>query len=385
MRHRSGVTIALLILGCCALPLLARAAGPHIIPVHPRIAGNEDFHWSVPLYLVNPLDHGLYLDSMSVDVEDRDPGETGRSRLTHVDMPYVARTVHSVSAGDSGRIQYEGEALAERATLTFHVRLHGSAGETYSISTIVEADPGPLSTLYPSQFLTVGGRKVETILVPAPAESLPASGVLLVHEHGSDARKMLKIATRVARRGCSVMVVSLPGYGQSQGPVDLAGPASLEAAAAALVQLEKSSGVDPKRIGAWGVGEGASVVMQLARQKPEMRAVVAESGTYDLWSGYRSADAAGRAAIVAAAGPDSAGWRRRSPSLGDGKVTAAVMVLHGERDTVATADQARDFVARLEQQGTRVEARMVPMGDHRIRNNDAQRQAIPFLVRELHR
>jgi dienelactone hydrolase len=385
VRHRSGVTLALLILGNCSLPLLARAAGPRITPIFPRIASSEDFHWSVPLFIVNPLDHGLYVDSMSVDVEDRDPGETGGSRLTHIDMPYIARTIHSVSAGDSNRIQYEGEALAERATLTFHLRLHGSAGDVYSASTTVEADPGPLSTLYPSAFLTVGGHKVETVLVAAPAESLPASGVLLVHERGSDARKMLKIATRVARRGSSVMVVSLPGYGQSQGPADLAGPASLEAAAAALALLEKSPGVDPKRIGAWGVGEGASVVMQLARQKPELRAVVAESGTYDLWSAYRGADAPGRAAIVAAAGSDSTGWRHRSPALGEGKVTAAVMVLHGERDTVANADQARDFVARLEQQGTRVEAKMVPMGDHRIRTNDAQRQAIPFLVRELHR
>jgi len=96
-------------------------------------------------------------------------------------------------------------------------------------------------------------------------------------------------------------------------------------------------GVDAKRIGAWGIGDGASVVLQLAKVRPGVRAVLAQSGLYDLWSGYRVADAEAQKTIVTAAGRDSAAWKARSPALASGKLTATVLLLHGEKDAIVSA------------------------------------------------
>ncbi len=380
MTRRSIAPIALLLLA--VLAPAARADGPTIRALSPTLVAGDDFHWTLPLLITNPFPTGLYLDSLNLVVADLDSGATHPSRTTRTPLTFMVRMVRAVSGNDSAYVQYEGEASAEHARLTFEVQLHNATG-TYRSATSVEALPGPTSLAHPSEFLTVGGHRVETVFLPADPDSGPAPGVLMVPEAGLSARHMMRAGQQLVARGYAVMLVSPPGSGLSEGAPDLAGPASVEAAGAALDQLEKRPGVNAKRIGAWGVGEGAAVVVQLARRRPDLHAAFAQSGTYDLWSVYRSADAASRQAMLAAAGSDSAGWRARSPVYGTGKVAARVLLLHGENDAQAPVAQARELAARLAKQGAKVELQTLPGASHTLSRSEAQRRALLFFRAEL--
>jgi pimeloyl-ACP methyl ester carboxylesterase len=381
MTRRSIVPFATLLL-LTSQPGGLHAAAIRMTAIAPQITAGTDYHWTAPLLIHNPFETALYLDSLLLTIEDLDPGETRLPRVTRTSLPFIVKMVRAVSTHDSSFFQYEAEPTAEHARLTFEVQTHNADG-VYRASTTVEALPGDASNAHPSQFITVGGRRIETVFVPAPTDSGSAPGVLIVHDRGANARHLIHLGEMMASHGYSVLLVSMPGYGQSEGAPDLSGPASLEAAAAAFDRLSKTKGVDAKRVGAWGIGDGASVVLQLARVRPSLRAVLGQSGLYDLWAGYRVADAATQKATVTAAGSDSAAWKSRSPALSTGKVTAAVLLLHGERDATAPIAQARDFRERLQGSGTLAQFHAVVSANHVLSHTESWRAAFEFFGHEL--
>ena len=241
--------------------------------------------------------------------------------------------------------------------------------------------PGPFSRDHPSQFVTVNGRRVEYVVVPAGRDSAP--GLLLVHGNGSNARKMLREARRLVPRGYTVLLVSMPGYGQSEGQPDFVGPSTVQALGAALDQLKAAHGVDPKRTAAWGVSRGAAAVTLLAQRRDDLRATVAESGFYDLWAVYRALKILGiNETIVSEAGSDSAAWRERSAALNPGR-PAAILILHGEKDVSVPAQQARGFAESLKARGADVETRFFPNSEHQLPPGEVMRTALEFLGRRL--
>jgi dipeptidyl aminopeptidase/acylaminoacyl peptidase len=163
---------------------------------------------------------------------------------------------------------------------------------------------------------------------------------------------MLNLANRLAQEGTAILLVSQPGYGRSEGSPDWAGPATIAALSAALDRLENTPGVDSKRIGIWGISRGATAATLLAAKRPEVRAVVAQSGSYDLWATHRGSTlAAVRESVENEAGRDSSAWKARSPILQAKTIRAQVMVMHGEADDQAPIEQARAFAAALDLRG----------------------------------
>jgi dipeptidyl aminopeptidase/acylaminoacyl peptidase len=208
---------------------------------------------------------------------------------------------------------------------------------------------------------------------------------LLVHGHANQARGMLVQAQRLSTLGFSVMLVSQPGYGQSTGPADFMGPATVKALEAALDRLEQMARVDRSRIAVWGISRGATAAALLAERRPEVRALVVQSGIYDLWAAYRGTRLPGfRETIVQEAGTDSAGWRARSPVLESGALKAAVLVMHGEADDRAPVDQAKGFVQALQSHGLEAESKFLPAVGH-VLPPVAQQTAEAFLGRTLRR
>lgn len=318
----------------------------------PEIMASDRLTWTVPIRFINETELGLYVDSLMCDVENLDRGEIHGPRKTRLSLNLFTRLVSSISAGDTGAIQCFVPASAESARLTLHAYGHNSKGKTFAFEATTSAVPSMLSRSHPSEFLTVGGRTVEVAFVGARPDTGKAPGILMIHGEGSQARAMLNIANRLAQEGTAVMLVSQPGYGQSQGPPDWAGPATVEALAAALDRLEKSPGVDPKRIGVWGISRGATAATLLAAKRPEVRAVVAQSGSYDLWATHRGGKLADvRESIEKEAGRDSAAWKARSPLLQAKAIRAQVMVMHGEKDDQMPIEQARAFAAALDLRG----------------------------------
>jgi dipeptidyl aminopeptidase/acylaminoacyl peptidase len=373
------LTLAMAVLATSA----ARAEdGPAFTTTSPTVEADQDLAWSVPMHIQNPLDAGLYLDSLFLDINDHDPGETRVPRVTRVALTFLLQLHPSLSAQEDNFLQYSSAATSEHATLTFTLTAHDQAGHHWTRTLSVETAPGPGFAAHPSEFATVHGHKVEMVYVPS--DSQPAPGLLMIHGHGNHARRMLRNAEALAQRGYHVMLVSMPGYGQSEGPPDFMGPATMEAATAALEALEHKPGVDAKRIGVWGVSRGATVAALLGERRPEVRAVVAQSGSYDLWATARGTRIDGFAAIIAAeVGSDSAAWRARSPLLAADHMHATVLVLHGERDANVPVGQAHAFAAALKSHGVDVEEKFFPAAEHMLPQGEVHRVARAFLLRTL--
>jgi len=340
--------------------------------------------WTVPLTIRNTTAGGVYLDSAYVEVESLDPGETRTPRLTKVSLPAFPRMMPSISAGESGTFDFQRPAIAEHARLTFRVHLKNFSGKGEWYAATAEVKPGPFARAHPSQFVSSGGKKVEYVLVNGEGDAPRKPALLLVHGHATHARMMLPSAQKLAARGYTVMVVSQPGYGQSEGPADLMGPATIQALAAALDVLERTPGVDSTRVLAWGVSRGATAVTALAARRPEIKGIVAQSGIYDLWATYRDTKLdAFRETIVAEAGKDSAAWRERSPVLAVDKLKCPVLVLHGESDVEVPPTQAHDFVNRLKQRGLPVESDFIPNVGHTLPVVEVTRATNEFLTRSI--
>ena len=377
--RRAGVLLFLV--GIC-LAFLAASRPQPSLHVAPSLKATDMFVWWFPVVVNNSLAVGLYNDSLVCEVEDLGPGETRAARKQRFLLP-VARALPSISAGDSGQINYRSTAIVERARLTFRLHAHDSQGRKHLLTAVVEAMPGPTSKRFPSTFIESQGRKVECVLVSPPWPKPPSPGVLLVHGHASHARYLLDVAWQLANKNYYVMLVSQPGYGLSEGPADLMGPATVDALERALDRLRRTPGVDSSHVGAWGISRGATAVALLAERRSDLRAVVVQSGIYDLWATYRATRVKGfRETIVKEAGRDSAAWRLRSPGIEAERIKSAVLVMHGENDVNVPADQARTFAASLGR-GTTVETRFFPGADHMLTAAQTQPVALDFLTRLL--
>lgn len=374
-----------LVLGAAA----ARSGKPAAIPapvvtIEPlEVEATPEFQWQFEVRVGNGADRGVYCDSVRGHFEDQDPGETHAPRVQ--DIPLVAaRTVFAeISAGDGAATQQTIPALFESGTMRLRFWFHHSDGSKVTVeSPVVKFLPGPLSKDHPSQLLSVGGKKVETVTFTARPEG-PAAGLLLVHDHGAQARRLLPLAQQLSLRGYTTMVVSLPGYGQSEGPADFAGPHTIESLAAALDQLKRTAGVDSQRVAVWGIGRGATAAMSLAAQRSDLKLVIGQSGLYDLRAASASSET--RAAIAAEAGKDSAAWGARSPLLAAARIHAPVVLLHGGADREAPLEQAQAFAAALTAAGDSVATHWFPPQGHAISRGDMVRNGAPHLDARLRR
>jgi dipeptidyl aminopeptidase/acylaminoacyl peptidase len=163
------------------------------------------------------------------------------------------------------------------------------------------------------------------------------------------------------------------------------GPHTLAAAGAALDKLKRTPGVDSLHLGAWGISRGATVAAALASRRSDLGCVIAQSGMYDLQATYRGTKASGlREAIVAEAGSDSAGWKERSPIVRVASTHTPILILHGENDTTAPAEQAHGYAATLKAGGVAVESSFFPTSGHELPAGLVTRPILIFLEATLH-
>lgn len=329
------------------------------------LRSNEDGLWLLDVRVVNGTGRGIYGDSLLLVVTPagEPPGGPGAVTLL-LPVPAGAK---DLSAGDSAVTRLSVGATAARARLEVRLHAHTLAGEVFEARGVALATGSVLEDRYPARTARVADRAVEWVKVVPPAGAANGAGVLLLPGEGLAARAMLAPAARLAREGFSVVIVSAPGRGGSQGPDDFAGPASRAAALAALDTLLGLPGVERSRVGAWGVSRGATLALALALERPgTFAAVAAQGGCYDLWAVHRAAPPELRQAIEAAAGRDSAGWRARSPLVRAGELRAALLVHHGERDGVFPVASARAFADAARAGGGDVLARVQPGAGHEL-------------------
>jgi pimeloyl-ACP methyl ester carboxylesterase len=362
------------------------APAPSVVIQPDPVIATSDFKWVFGIQINNPLDVGLYPDSVQGIAEDLDPGKTDGPRRQEIPLSYFRRFFTPLSAGTNQGLHYTGNAYFENARVTFTLFAHLADGKPMRIEKTFDVKPGPSSVSCPSEWLTTAAGRMEVVTMRRlkPDDGLRAPGILVVHGSGSHARRQLVFAREAAIAGYNVVMVSLPGYGQSEGQRDMMGPASYEAVEGGLRQLAAIPGVDTTHLAVWGVGEGAGLAARLASRHSELGAVVLQGGVYDLWAVARARGTNGPADVAKLAGRDSTAWRERSALFTATRIAAPVLLLHTARDASAPLAQARAYSEALLAAGTRAKLSEVTGSDLQRAVGGAADAGIDFLNQTFH-
>ena len=182
------------------------------------------------------------------------------------------------------------------------------------------------------------------------------------------------------------MAISQPGFGNSDGPADYAGPVSQDAVREVIQYLKKQSWVDPTRIGIFGVGRGATLAGLVAEQEPSLAALVLQAGVYDLPTEFDSLksssdkeDQAHAASIEKEIGKDASVFTSRSVVEGASQIRASTLILVGSRDYAPNVQAAHTLKTELESHGTAVKLVEVKRAGHVIPVDKRIEVVDPFL------
>jgi dipeptidyl aminopeptidase/acylaminoacyl peptidase len=169
----------------------------------------------------------------------------------------------------------------------------------------------------------------------------------------------------LAAAGYAVLVPSMPRDGSSHEPAGGLADQVLAAVDAAA----KAAPVDPQRLALWGHSYGGYAALAIATQTHRFRSVIEAAGKSDLISAYgpftppaRSAPEDGTSPIStmgwmengqgnlgASPAQDIERYARNSPALHADRVTAPVLMIHGDMDFVPLAQGEEMFSALYRQ------------------------------------
>jgi len=119
------------------------------------------------------------------------------------------------------------------------------------------------------------------------------AAVLVVHGGSSDRKGSLHHAEMLAGQGYGVLVYDARGRGESDGSENNYGWDWAKDVDGALAFLAEREDVDPERIGALGLSTGADVLIEVAAERGDLGAVVADgaaAGSFEDWHRLRGTE-----------------------------------------------------------------------------------------------
>jgi hypothetical protein len=145
-------------------------------------------------------------------------------------------------------------------------------------------DP-PSAAYRPVTFMSSDGLELVGWYVPSGNRG----AVLLVHGGGGDRMGTVRHAELLVRHGYGVLLYDARGRGESEGsPTGAPGWGWENDVEGALAFLRDRPDIDPDRIGGLGLSTGANVLIEVAAERRELRAVVAEGATARSFADYRN-------------------------------------------------------------------------------------------------
>jgi uncharacterized protein len=117
--------------------------------------------------------------------------------------------------------------------------------------------------------------------------SANGAAVLVVHGGGGDRTGAVAHAEMLARHGYGVLVYDARGRGESDGNPNGYGWDWRKDVAGALALLKRRPDVDPKRIAALGLSTGADVLLEVAPERRDIAAIVADGAAAESFEDWR--------------------------------------------------------------------------------------------------
>lgn len=222
--------------------------------------------------------------------------------------------------------------------------------------------------------------QIEGYLARSTAEGrLPA--LLILNGGKGNARHCLADAADLTALGIHVACISIPGYGASSGPSRFVGPAAVAAARRGLDLLAARPDVDPDRLALWGSSNGAVAAGLVMDSDRRLRAVVLESGAYDLLRFWSETPWMMKLAILHEVWPSRRALRERSVIAHlPARLACSVLILHGGRDKRTPISEARKLERALRERGARVKTCYFPKAPHRL--GERVQQPVEEFLRE---
>ena len=208
--------------------------------------------------------------------------------------------------------------------------------------------------------------QIEGFIARAKAAGrLPA--VLVLNGDQGNASNCIGNTEHFTVLGMQVACISLPGYGKSSGPSRFVGAQSVAAARRALDLLAARPDVDPARIAVWGLADGAVAAGLLMDSDARPRAVILQSGAYDMLKLWPEAPLGTKLSILRQVWPSKRVLRERSVIENlPAHLGCSVLILHGARDRKMPIIQAEQLAEALAARGAHVETHYFPKGAHEL-------------------
>ena len=185
--------------------------------------------------------------------------------------------------------------------------------------------------------------------------------------------------------GIVAVSISTPGFGQSDGVRDFAGPESQKAVAAVIEYCASLSYVDAERMGIYGISKGAILASVVPVYYPDLSLLILEGGEYDLTNrrtllpDYLN-DL--REGLVKEVGSEDSAYIARSAIYNTQSIQGKTLLLHGEFDDRRGLPSAIALQAVLLQEGKECLLKMYPNECHCL-PTEKWEAIIPFVRQQF--
>jgi len=191
------------------------------------------------------------------------------------------------------------------------------------------------------------------------------------------------VLSRVADEGYLAVAISLPGYGNSTGPRDFAGPFTQNAVLAVIMQLENEKQAIPDRIAIQGTSLGAVTAALIGTREKDLAGLVLISGLYNLSAFFEQSNSPAangiRSAAIAQTGGDANALRSRSALYVADRIKAETLILNGGLDERTDPAQAVSLANRINAAGGHATVQIYPHAGHQIPLADREDRIDAFL------